>query len=348
MFRENGKKARSRIGRIESVLTLFFMCSGLLLVAVFPAQVSAADEGVVTQQQRPPYEPVTDAIGDIELAVTDATLVLAERMTDALQRHQPGLRVNLRTLSLTVSESWWRTTPASEAALFFTPMSELEKGRYLRTNGHAPAELPIATDAIAIVVNRNNPIAGRALAVTDLDRIYSETPRHGRSSLRSWGQLGLQKDWHDRPLEPLAQDHTMAVAGHFRRLVLGGRDIRSDIPRLMSSARVLQRVSETPYAMGYVPRSRLDQRVATVAVSGGSETEDPISTPGSTSDLQEPLGYRLHLYLDHEPGQPLPATTGALLRFLYSREGQQVISRMGYAPVGPSTASDELMRFEME
>jgi len=109
------------------------LCLGLLLArttAAFAADnvpVSQNEQGIISQRVLAVYETVLDALGDIELAVSDETFMIAQRLAEALQQRQPGLFVNLRTVSLTLSEQWWRTAPTSNMALFFMPMSRQEK-----------------------------------------------------------------------------------------------------------------------------------------------------------------------------------------------------------------------------
>ena len=324
------------------------LCLGLLLACTVVTvhannvPVSQKEHSVNEQGVLALYETVPDALGDIELVVSDETLIIAERLAAALQQRQPGLIVNLRTFSQTVSEQWWRIAPASKMALFFMPMPRQEIDTFVQARGYDPIELRVAADAIAVVVNQNNPVANRGMERVEIDGLFSETGRRGHLPLRSWGQLGVKNDWQERPIEPVAQMSTTSVSRHFRRLALKGGDYRRDIPRLKSSAQVIRRVSDDASAIGYIARSQLDARVKAVTVSGWDEENNANSVAADDpAVLQNPLAFWLYLYVDQKPGSPLAATTRAFLRFFYSQEGQQLMSDAGYMSVNPEIAADD-------
>lgn len=205
-------------------------------------------------------------------------------------------------------------------------MSAQEKDAFMQARGYKPVELRVAADAIAIVVNPDNPITNHGPKLAEIDGIFSATQRRGHAPLRSWGQLGLENHWQERPIRPVAQTGTVSDSLHFRRLVLRGGDYRRGIPRLKSSDRMILRVSNNISAIGYMARSQLDKRVKAVTVSGPGQENDANPVATDPTLMENPLRFWLYLYIDQKPGAPLAATTRALLRFCYSREGQQLMA----------------------
>ncbi len=324
---------------------------GLLLACSYSAFAaenmpgSQIQQGTVGQQVLAPYEPVPDALGDIELAVTDASFLIAERLARSLQKHQPGLIINLRTASLTVSEQWWRKDSAPHAALLFMPMSKQEIIDFTQTRGYKPTMLRIAADAVAVIVNRNNPISNRDVVLTELDAIFSATQLRGHSPIHSWGQLGLKDHWQKRPVEAVAQVSNEPVSGHFRRVVLEDGDYRRDIPYLKSSAQVIRRVRDSVSAIGYIRSSQLNQTVKALTLTGMDEKYNANPATSDMSISQDPFEFWLYLYLDHKPGSSLATTKRALLSFCYSQEGQDLLSEAGYMRVNKKIVTDDLNKY---
>jgi hypothetical protein len=60
--------------------------------------------------------------------------------------------------------------------------------------GYPPTAYPVAVDALALFVNKDNPIKG--LTVAEVDALFSKSRRQGHAvDLTKWGQLGLTGDW---------------------------------------------------------------------------------------------------------------------------------------------------------
>lgn len=305
-------------------------------------------QDIVGQQVLAPYESLPDALGDIELAVSDASFLIAERFAKSLQKHQPGLIINLRSASVTVSEQWWRKESVAHAALLFTPMSTQETIDFTKTQGYKPTMLRIAADAVTVIVNRNNPISNRDVMLTELDAIFSETQLRGHPPIHSWGQIGLKDNWQKRPVKAIAQVSNEPVSGHFRQVVLDDGNYRIDIPYLKSSAQVIRRVSDSVSAIGYIRSSQLDQTVKELTLTGMDEKYNANPEAVDMSNSQDPFEFWLYLYLDHKPGSSLAATMHALLSFCYSQEGQNLLSEAGYMRVNKKIMTDDLRRYGLD
>jgi phosphate transport system substrate-binding protein len=53
-------------------------------------------------------------------------------------------------------------------------------------------------------------------------------------------------------------------------------------------------------------------------------------TPGTVANRTYPLVRDAYFYVNKEPGRPLDPRAREFMRFVLSREGQQIIARMGY------------------
>lgn len=83
------------------------------------------------------------------------------------------------------------------------PMSRKMKGKEMdkfeAKFGYKPTPIPVAIDALAVYVNKDNPINGMTL--DQVDAAFSKTRRRGHpEEVKAWGQLGLNGVWSRRPL----------------------------------------------------------------------------------------------------------------------------------------------------
>ena len=58
--------------------------------------------------------------------------------------------------------------------------------------GYPPTPYPVAVDALALFVNKDNPVKG--LTMPEVDALFSKSRRQGHAvDLTKWGQLGLSR-----------------------------------------------------------------------------------------------------------------------------------------------------------
>jgi phosphate transport system substrate-binding protein len=63
-------------------------------------------------------------------------------------------------------------------------------------------------------------------------------------------------------------------------------------------------------------------------------------------DGKYPLGRYLNLYVAMEPGKSLDPLRREFIRFVFSKEGQEIVVKDGYFPLSASMAAEELKRIE--
>ena len=79
------------------------------------------------------------------------------------------------------------------------PMRSEEYEPFEKKFGYHPTSLPVAVDALAVYVNKDNPI--ECLTIEQLDRIFSKTHSYsGGKDIKAWGEAGLSGDWASQPI----------------------------------------------------------------------------------------------------------------------------------------------------
>lgn len=214
-----------------------------------------------------------------------------------------------------------------------------------------------------IVVNKDNPITH--LTMDQLDRIFGSarlggwsvgdnpehnilfTSKYGRSrstNIRTWDQLGLGGDWAGKEI----QTYGYAAPGfevYFERKVLHWTDKWNDNllqyvePKeaatgdtAVASDQMLEAISKDRYGIGWAAsfHAKYYPNLKYLAIAPGTSSNFVDYTPENVANRTYPLTRDAYFYVNREPGRPLDPKLREFLRFILSREGQQIIAHTGF------------------
>ena len=144
-----------------------------MLLGVFALPVLAAEESGF-----PEYVPVTGITGHLTSVGSDTLANLMIRWTDAFRRFYPNVIIQIQAAGSATA------TPALiERTANVTPVSrelrDSEIEAFETRYGYRPTAVPVALDALAIYVHKDNPISG--LTIEQLDAMFSANQRCGRT-----------------------------------------------------------------------------------------------------------------------------------------------------------------------
>lgn len=189
-------------------------------------------------------------------------------------------------------------------------------------NGIEPVEFVVARDAIAVIVNPENPI--QQLSLQQISDIYS-------GKYTNWSQLGGE----DRPIVRVSRETNSGTHVYFLEEVLRlGEDdndtlFSPDTLLLLSSQGITSEVRDNPNAIGYDGLGYVTPDVKVVAVS---ESEDgPFIYPSveSVNQGSYPIARDLYIY---SAGQP-STQVQAYLDWIMSSQGQEIVKELGFVPI---------------
>ena len=182
-------------------------------------------------------------------------------------------------------------------------------------------------DAIGFFVNKENPL--EKISFDQLDAILSRTHDRGGEPVTKWGQLGLSGEWADKPIHIYGIKPWNGFEEFIRQRVLsaGGRrgEWRDDINFDKVVFPVAGRVEADRYGIGYSGLAYIDSAVKLLPLShhdGG-----PYYAPSyeNVASASYPLSRVLYFNINKEPGKPLNPAIQEFLRFVLSRQGQQIV-----------------------
>lgn len=194
-------------------------------------------------------------------------------------------------------------------------------------NGITPVEYVIARDAIAVIVNPENPI--KELTMEQIARIY-------RGEVNNWSELGGE----DRPIVRLSRETNSGTHVYFLEEVvrLGDKNNKeifsADTLLLPSSEGIISEVSDNPNAIGY---DGLGYVTDTVKVLGIARTADqPYILPSvqTVNNGEYPISRDLYMYIRKDASQAVLD----YMAWILAPDAQKIVSQLGFVPILDSTS----------
>jgi phosphate transport system substrate-binding protein len=191
-----------------------------------------------------------------------------------------------------------------------------------KNNGVDPKEYIVARDAIAIVVNPENPVD--QLTIQQLSDIYS-------GKINNWSEVGGE----DRVIVRLSRETNSGTHVFFLENIvrLGDPNNKSlfspDTLLLPSSEGITAETRDNPNAIGYDGLGYVTSDVKVIAV--GEDSNGPFILPSAetVNAGKYPIARDLYMYTD---GQP----SGSILDYInwiMTPEAQKIVKDLGFVPI---------------
>ena len=191
-----------------------------------------------------------------------------------------------------------------------------------KANGVDPVEHVIARDAIAVIVNPENPV--NELTLKQISDIYS-------GKINNWSDVGGE----DRPVVRLSRETNSGTHVYFLETVLrlGSKEDKTlfstDTLLLPSSEGIIAEVRQNPNAIGYDGLGYVPKDLKMIAIAkepGGNYVLPSIAT---VNDKSYPIARDLYMYTNGEPS----GIVKTYLDWIHSDEAQKIVAALGFVPV---------------
>ena len=286
----------------------------------------------------PAYEKVSGISGSLNSVGSDTLNNLMTLWAEGFKKVYPNVNVQIEgkgssTAPPALIEATAQLGPMSRA------MKSSEMDEFEKKFGYKATPLRTSLDSLAVFVNKDNPISG--LSLDQVDAMFSKTLRCGAADEVSvWGDLGLSGGWTTAPISLYGRNSASGTYGFFKQQALCKGDYKDTVKEQPGSASVVQGVSEDRNAAGYsgIGYTTSGVRAVPLAENGSSYVEPNQETVGSG---QYPLSRFLYIYINKAPGQPVDPLVQEFAKYIFSKEGQEVVVKDGYYPVSPQIATQE-------
>jgi phosphate transport system substrate-binding protein len=229
------------------------------------------------------------------------------------------------------------------------PMSREMKGTevdaFEKKYGYKPVAIRTSVDALAVFVNKDNPV--KCLNLAQVDGIFSKSRRTGyKEDVKTWGQLGLTGDWANKPISLFGRNSASGTYGFFKEHALKNGDFKDEVKEQPGSASVVQGITVDRYAMGYsgIGYATAGVRAVPLAEKDGAKCYE--ADPDNAYAGSYPMARFLFVYVNKAPGKPLDPLTREFVKLVVSKEGQEVVVKDGYFPIPASIAKEELSKVQ--
>ena len=193
-----------------------------------------------------------------------------------------------------------------------------------KKNGQSPVEHVVGYDALAVFINKNNPITSLSLA--QLKDIYGRDPK-----VKKWSDMGITvPGCKGDKIVVVSRQNNSGTYAYFKKAVLGKKGkYRQGTLDMHGSKDVVDLVEKTPCAIGYSGLAYATDHLKMVCISKGGDDACVSPSVATASDRSYPIARPLFMYTNGEP-------QGAIkdyMDWIHSDAGQCILKKKGYAPV---------------
>jgi len=313
---------------------------GLAAVSSLIAQGAVAQTAQV-DSALPAYMKVSGVSGNFTSVGSDTLNNLMTLWAEEFKRFYPNVNIQIQGAGSS-------TAPPAliEGAANFGPMSRemnvKEIEAFEKRHGYKPTAVPVAIDALAVYVNKDNPIKG--MSIEQVDAVFSATRRcGGKAEINRWGDLGLTGDWTSRAISIYGRNSVSGTYGYFKEVGLCRGDFRKTVQEQPGSASVVQSVTTGINAIGYSGIGYSTSGVRALPLAAKNGTNYVLPSPANAVSGSYPLARVLYVYANKRPNQPLAPLEREFFRMVLSKEGQTVVVRDGFVPMPAKMAASAVV-----
>ncbi|HMW37515.1 MAG TPA: phosphate ABC transporter substrate-binding protein [bacterium] len=302
--------------------------------AVAASTAVKVDEGIVA------YAKTSGVSGNLNSIGSDTMNNLMTFWAEAFKKFYPSVNVQIEgkgssTAPPALIEGTAQLGPMSR------PMKKEEEDKFEKKYGYKPTGIATSYDGLAVYVHKDNPIKG--LTLQQVDAIFSKTRKGGaKEDVVTWGQLGLEGEWKDKPISLYGRNSASGTYGYFKDHALFKGDFKDQVKEQPGSASVVQGVGSDKYAIGYSGIGYTTSEVRAIPVAKDDKSEFVGESYENVKTGKYPLSRYLYVYVAKHPTKDMDPLTKEFLKFILSKEGQEVVVKDGYMPLTADVVKQQL------
>jgi phosphate transport system substrate-binding protein len=310
------------------------------------------------------YVPAESVSGEIVCAGNHATDDVVAAWGRKFATFHPGCRLKLREDSQLTSTAF--EVVAKDSGIDLTPCAREpfpgELKRFVERYGGLPLVVAVATGsyatksgthALAFYVHADNPLS--RLTVEQAREIYIKD-----GTITKWGDLGLTGEWADKPIHVFSlllfrpNGSPLGMVNYFQWRILGreAAEFRRSLYQVDDNGpglehhmltNIVRQVAADRYAIGYSGFAFRQPGTKTLALAETAAGPFYEGTHDEVARRVYPLSRTIYLAVNAPRDRPLKPAVREFLRFVLSRNGQQVLAEgtEKYLPLTPEYAAAE-------
>ncbi len=304
------------------------------LIAAFALALPVTAPAAV-DARLPAYQKTTGVAGNLSSIGSDSLNNLMTLWAEAFKKQYPNVNIQIQGAGSSTAPPAMEQGTANFGPMS-RPMKDNEIQAFEKRHGYKPTAVPVAIDALAVFVHKDNPVKGLSLA--QVDAAFSATRKCGyEKGVRTWGDLGLAGGWAGRDLQIFGRNSVSGTYGYFKEHALCKGDFKKNVNEQPGSASVVQSVSTSLNGIGYSGLGYQTSSVRTVPLQGRDGQFYAADEKNALSG-KYPLARPLLVYVNKHPNKALSPLEAEFLKLVLSRQGQEIVEKDGYIPLPESEA----------
>ncbi|MEX0965559.1 MAG: phosphate ABC transporter substrate-binding protein PstS family protein [Pseudohongiellaceae bacterium] len=322
---------------VSLVKPLLFSLLSVLSLSGLAAEV---EQGI------PEYQRTSGVSGNLSSVGSDTLANLMTLWAEDFKRVYPNVNIQIQAAGSSTAPPAL-TERTSNIGPMSREMKDNEIEAFESRYGYKPTAIPVAIDALAVYVHKDNPIAG--LTIPQVDAIFSSNQRCGTSaSIDNWGALEMTGAWALRDIQLFGRNSVSGTYGYFKDAALCDGDFKNNVNEQPGSASVVQSVSTSINGIGYSGVGYRTSSVRAVPIAKSASNEYFEATPENSVAGNYPLARFLYVYVNKEPNKPLPPLEREFVKLILSKGGQEVVLKDGYIPLPARVVQGTLRNLQLE
>ena len=301
-----------------------FLTAITLVASTLSVTVHASD---LIDPNLPTYTRVSGVSGNFSSVGSDTLANLMTLWAEEFKRNYPNVNIQIQAAGSSTAP------PAlTEGTSNLAPMSRMMKDNELQAfearYGYKPTPVPVAIDALAVFVNKDNPVKGMRIA--DVDAIFSATRKcGGDADITKWGQVGVTGALGGQDIQIYGRNSVSGTYGYFKKKALCKGDFKNSVNEQPGSASVVQSVATSLNGIGYSGIGYTTSSVRAIPLS--KKGNDYVAaTPANAVNGTYPLSRFLYVYINKAPNKGLAPLEREFVKLVMSKVGQEVVVKDGY------------------
>jgi len=315
-----------------------------LALALALAASSLSAQAVKVDAGIPSYSKTSGVSGNMSSVGSDTLNNLMTLWAESFRKQYPNIRIQIEGKGSS-------TAPPSliQGTAQLGPMSRLMKADEIdgfeKKYGYKPTPIRVAVDALAVYVNKDNPL--QQLTLQEVDAIFSKGRACGGKAIATWGQTGLKDgNWASKPISLYGRNSASGTYGFFKEHALCKGDYKDTVKEQPGSASVVQGVTEDKFGVGYSGIGYRTSGVRPLKLAAKKGGQYFGTDAADVYAGKYPLSRYLYIYVNKAPNKPLDPLVRELLKFMLSKEGQEIVVKDGYLPIPAKVAQEETAKIK--
>ena len=313
---------------------------GKFIALAVSANLSISSLASEVDPALPDYERTSGVSGNLSSVGSDTLANLMTLWAEDFKRHYPNVNIQIQAAGSSTAPPAL-TERTSNIGPMSREMKDNEIEAFESRYGYKPTAIPVAIDALAVYVHKDNPIDG--MTIQQVDAIFSSNQRCGYSqNIETWGQLAMRGPWERRDIQLFGRNSVSGTYGYFKDVALCEGDFKNSVNEQPGSASVVQSVSTSINGIGYSGIGYRTSSIRSVPIARNANSEYFDATAENSVTGNHPLARFLWVYVNKAPNTELPPLEREFIKLIMSKAGQDIVLKDGYIPLPASVVDNAL------